>query len=241
MNDASRKPKSITPVQYTYCCQGHSKTPNIVREKVQILQVSMNVTKNVTWRLQIHHARFSLQQLSSAGGQLHNVLAKLVAVQIVNVGIRTIKHVQNPLDDVVIDKLVVGRRQGGHDLLRTDTGLAAHALPAVANDAALGLVVLDLLNVHGVGGHLGPAFAVGAAFGGLLLFGRFQLIGEALDLGLEAGNLLVAGGELLLLWIVHGVGVLLLLRGGLVRLITVWIMTIIFGGCGWFFGFAILK
>jgi hypothetical protein len=164
----------ISQEQEATGCQGHSQPPNIVGEKMQIFQIAMNVSKDVSRTLHIDDPWFSFEDMTDFLTQLEEIFGKLFTVQVIQMFRRPLKHVQNSKGQGMIGIVIVHTGQGRHDLLRVNTGLTAHSFASAGSHDGAGTSPSrgDLLNVGGVRVYL--TTFLGTPIG---LFGGFELIG----------------------------------------------------------------
>ena len=78
------------------------RVPNIVRKEVKIFQVAMDVPEYVTRRLQINGTGFSFENMSNLLAEFEQIFCKLFTVKIIDVCIRTLKHIKYSNGDGVI-------------------------------------------------------------------------------------------------------------------------------------------
>ena len=181
----------ISEEQEATGCQGHAQPPDIVREKMQIFQVAVNVSKDVCRGLQIDDSGFSFQYMADFLTQLEEIFGELFTIQIIQMFRRPLEHVQNPEGQGMVGIVIVRAGQGRHDLLRVNTGLSAHSFASSRshNGSRVSPSGRDGLDVGSVWVYL-------AAFGRnpTGLFGGFELIGERRYLRLQHGDLLIFSG-----------------------------------------------
>lgn len=80
--------------------QRHPQPPYVVREEMQILQITMNVAKDVGGRLEEGDSRLGLEQGPDLGIQLEQILGKFGRIQIRHAGGRVLEHFRYTIDYV---------------------------------------------------------------------------------------------------------------------------------------------
>mmetsp|Transcript_23303 Transcript_23303/g.55100 ORF Transcript_23303/g.55100 Transcript_23303/m.55100 type:complete len:230 (-) Transcript_23303:6-695(-) len=88
--------------------QGQSQPPQIVAEKVQILQIAVNVAQHVARALQKQTPGFAFEQLTDPDGNLVQILGELFRLRIFHVVRRALKQIENAL------QRGRNRSRGGH-------------------------------------------------------------------------------------------------------------------------------
>jgi hypothetical protein len=104
--------------------QAHAESPQVVREEVQIFQIAMNVTEDVTRGLQEYDSWLLFQKELAFLAQCQKIQSKLFAVQVIDVSRGMLKHGNNSLCQRRM--IVIGRcTAAAMELIKDTTGVDA--------------------------------------------------------------------------------------------------------------------